>query len=341
MTIVGSIFPEHSPWDSLWSWQPGHRQPHWNSFEGWRDHASHSRTEIEIPIQIVDSDHFDSSDEWSDVDDYDMNNSSRRASKRSRDETSKFPTENDELLAASLNLDNYESSDDPFRRNLRRKPLREETRSSSYNTRSHGVKSSETICIDVDDDEKEINGTSNYSVYQYLKGFLNSQGRQIDGIKGDGNCFFRALSKIIYGNQKYYNEIRQAVVDVIEKHPKKFEAFTDGPISEHIADIRVDKTWGTQTEIYAAATLLNRDFYILSPDNTGETYRWLLFQPQVKLRKTNNLTGCDCCITICHTHGNHYDRIAPLSGKCNCELGPPEMSGIKGQIDLTSEDEIV
>lgn len=190
------------------------------------------------------------------------------------------------------------------------------------------------------DTENDVNDTCNYSVYEYLKAFLNSTGRQIDAIRGDGNCFFRVLSKVIYGNQSFYNEIRQGVVDVLEQYPKKFEAFADGPMPEHIRYMREDKTWATQTEIYAAATLLNRDIYILSPDQTGQTYRWLLFKPQFKYN--SSVTGCKCYITICHTHGNHYDRIAPLkSTQCNCGLEPPAMSGINESVDLTSEDEIV
>jgi len=296
---------------------------------------------VEIPITVEDRPSTSTGNssnlhDWSDSDDdcCDMNNSSSRKRLRSGS------TKNDELLAASLNFDSLLDSDDDFRRKLRRKPLREVGKSDVYNTRSQNAKPDDAQFIDLDR-ESEINETSNYAIYDYLKGFLASQGRQIDAITGDGNCFFRALSKIIYGNQSFFNEVRQAVVDVISRHPKKFEVYADGPISDHILDMRQDKTWATQTEIYAAATLLNRDIYILSPDQTGETYRWLVFKPLLRVRKNNNVSGCDCCITICHTHGNHYDRIAPISGKCNCELGPPEMQGVQDNVDLTAEDEIV
>lgn len=209
-----------------------------------------------------------------------------------------------------------------------------------YRTRTSENKLKKPDYVLCDSDiENDINDTSNYSVYEYLKAFLSSTGRQIDSMRGDGNCFFRALSKVIYGNQTFYNDIRQAVVDVLEEHPKKFEAFADGPVSQHIKDMREDKTWATQTEIYAAATLLNRDIYILSPDQTGDTYRWLLFKPQFKYN--SNVAGCQCYITICHTHGNHYDRIAARKAKCNCDHEPPEMSGVKESVDLTNEDEIV
>ncbi|KAH3868607.1 uncharacterized protein LOC127867825 [Dreissena polymorpha] len=340
MTIIGSFLPDHVPWDEYWRSQGGYPPPRRPEFDRWREASSpgpRAGADIVIPIEIVGSrPHCEPvyvADEYSD-DDQNLNNSSHMIlrQRRRQHEGHHQSSKKSQLSAASINLDDYE--DDCTHIEIQDCKAGTEAKEQSSRRLSVGdATSSKQIFIGDDSEEREINGTDGYSVYTYLKGFLSSTGRQIDAIKGDGNCFFRALSKIIYGNQKYYNEIRQAVVDVIQKHPRKFEAFADGPISEHIADMRHDKTWATQTEIYAAATLLNRDIYILSPDQTGETYRWLLFQPQVKYN--NNLTGCDCCLTICHTHGNHYDRIAPLVGKCNCELGPPEMSGIKGHVDLT------
>lgn len=310
-------------------------------------------SERQIPIQIQDPGYLDYWGDWSDSDseEWDMNTNSNYkplGRKRFRPASERLPSSNHEPLSAQtidLDLDSDRKltrrklpEREASRRNADKENL---TRPQRYPTRASGSVISERpnyILCD-SDTETDFNDTCSYSVYKYLKGFLNSTGRQIDAIKGDGNCFFRALSKVIYGNQSYYSEIREAVVDVLEEHPRKFEAFTDGPMSDHIKSMRQDKTWATQTEIYAAATLLNRDIYILSPDQTGENYRWLLFKPQFKYN--SSVTGCKCYITICHTHGNHYDRIAAQSGKCNCELPPPEMLGIKDSVDLTNEDEIV
>lgn len=351
MTIVRYLLPEQSPWGLFGDWG---RDWHVHDvhgatgpwFDDWREPQHSPRFSREIPIQILHGNHYqetDSWDEWSDSDDFDMNTNSRPLRKRRYDETitrsSRLPRES--TVPICIDLDDGKKDD-----SKRKTPLREcrikysdsenLSPTSRYRTRLSENKLDKPDYVICDSDtENDINATCDYSVYEYLKAFLNSTGRQIDAIKGDGNCFFRALSKVIYGNQSFYNEIRQGVVDVLEEYPKKFEAFADGPMSQHIRSMREDKTWATQTEIYAAATLLNRDVYILSPDQTGETYRWLLFKPQFKYN--SSVTGCKCYITICHTHGNHYDRIAPLKSKeCNCGLEPPEMSGVKGSVDLTS-----
>ncbi|ESO90624.1 hypothetical protein LOTGIDRAFT_163820 [Lottia gigantea] len=155
---------------------------------------------------------------------------------------------------------------------------------------------------------------------------------------GDGNCFFRALSKEVYGLEEFHAEVRQAVMDVIEKYPKKFEQFLDDDSSmkEHIKDMRLLSTWSTTMEIYGAATLLQRDIYVLSPNHTGESYSWLLFSP--RFAYNGEMKYHPCYITLCHTNGNHYDRIAATHHECNCNLNAPKLTGAECYVDLTNAE---
>ncbi|KAK3590658.1 hypothetical protein CHS0354_007156 [Potamilus streckersoni] len=198
--------------------------------------------------------------------------------------------------------------------------------------------SSTDLKYKLEENEKEINGTPGYTIYSYLSELLMQSGRQIDYIRGDGNCFFRALSKVVYGTESCHKQIREAVVDVIKKYPKKFEAYLDlddGGIRNHTQEMRQLGTWATQTEIYAAATLLQRDIYVLSPDPSGDNYKWLFFTPVFQY--SGDISYHPCFITLCHTNGNHYDRVATIEGKCNCNIDPPELSGINTSVDLASE----
>lgn len=198
----------------------------------------------------------------------------------------------------------------------------------------------ECDCIDSDMSQSEnmrntVCPTPSYPAYDYLKRLLHREERIVDYINGDGNCFFRALSKVLYMTETCHMEIRQAVVDLIEKYPREFEQFTDGPsLHEYIIDMRRSGTWATQAEIYAATTLLQRDIYILSPDPGGDEYKWLLFSPRLEYT-TSSSSSDPCYLTLCHTNGKHYDRIAALDGGCNCPLSPPVLSGVSGEIDLT------
>ncbi|KAK3082975.1 hypothetical protein FSP39_010468 [Pinctada imbricata] len=142
------------------------------------------------------------------------------------------------------------------------------------------------------------------------------------------------MSKIIYGSESSHEQLRQAVVDFVEKYPRHFEQYVDGgTLQDHIICMRENGAWGTQLEIYAAATLLQRDIYVLSPDHSGKKYRWLLFTPRFSYPEAN--TYDKCYITLCHTNGNHYDRIASKTGSCNCGREAPVLSGIQTEVDLT------
>lgn len=180
-----------------------------------------------------------------------------------------------------------------------------------------------------------IRPTPSYPAYDIIRTILKKENRCIDYIEGDGNCFFRSLSKVIYGSESCHTELRQAVVDLLEKFPREFEQFLDGSVHEHIKSMRKPGTWATQTEIYVAATLLQRDIYVLSPDHTGEVYRWLLFSPRFSYKEASVYDRC--YLTLCHTNGNHYDRIASVDKDCNCGVPPPRMMGIQGAVDLTEE----
>ncbi|KAK6173310.1 hypothetical protein SNE40_016785 [Patella caerulea] len=184
----------------------------------------------------------------------------------------------------------------------------------------------------------DIKSTPGYPLYAYLKSRLDSDNLQIDYIQGDGNCFFRALSKDIYGQEGFHSEVRQAVVDVIEKYPKEFEKYLDSgdSLREHIHEMRLPSTWSTTMEIYAAATLLQRDIFVLSPDHTGDSYNWLLFKPMFSY--DSGMSYHPCFIALCHTNGNHYDRIATKNKDCNCDQRPPRLRGVDAYVDLTDAE---
>ncbi|XP_064617771.1 uncharacterized protein LOC135481922 [Liolophura sinensis] len=179
-----------------------------------------------------------------------------------------------------------------------------------------------------------------YEAYGSLTAIFKEEGRQLDYVQGDGNCFFRALSKEIYGSEDCHYELRQTIVDLMAGHRAEFEQFTDTctqSFADHVEEMRQFAVWATTAEIYAASTLLQRDIYVFSPDHTGNQYSWLHFSPCFP-HSNNITTSCpQCYITVCHTNGNHYDTVTPLNGSCNCSLPPPELSGDTQTVGVTKE----
>ncbi|XP_005093661.1 OVARIAN TUMOR DOMAIN-containing deubiquitinating enzyme 6 [Aplysia californica] len=189
-----------------------------------------------------------------------------------------------------------------------------------------------------EDDEKEVNPAPSYPVYDILKDKLAQENRQIDYIRGDGNCFFRALSKQLYGSERFHKTIRSLIVDVIATNKDKFAQFVDGEdVQTHVMRMAEDHSWATTCEIYAAATLLQRDIYMLTPNHRNIKYSWLHFRPVFALSTDSvEVSHHPCYISLCNTNGNHYDRVVADHGGCNCFLPHPEMDGVSFSVDLTS-----
>ena len=49
--------------------------------------------------------------------------------------------------------------------------------------------------------------------YNFLRPFLNEQGRQIARVLGDRNCLFRAISKAICNTEDYHFNLRKAIAE--------------------------------------------------------------------------------------------------------------------------------
>lgn len=104
---------------------------------------------------------------------------------------------------------------------------------------------------------------------------------------------------------------------------------------EHVRKMSREYNWATTCEIYAAATLLQKDIFMLTPDHRNTVYTWLLFTPLFKSEPVRgDIVDQDCYITLCNTNGNHYDRVVPGHGGCNCFLPRPELAGAFCGTDL-------
>ena len=85
-------------------------------------------------------------------------------------------------------------------------------------------------------------------------------------IKGDGNCYFRAVSFILTGVEKHHFAVRQAICNFIAAHYHDLNLFLDKykDGEDYLIDteMRKDATWGTELEIIVTATMAKRDVIV-------------------------------------------------------------------------------
>ena len=97
-------------------------------------------------------------------------------------------------------------------------------------------------------------------------------------IKGDGNCLFRAFSKILTGNQDDHGLLRTMTVSYIMDNLTTMRQVSPN-IAEHLHTSNMISlgTWGTEIEIFALATILNATVYVYS--QLGNSQKWLPYGP--------------------------------------------------------------
>lgn len=59
----------------------------------------------------------------------------------------------------------------------------------------------------------------NSNEYESVIPCLQQQNRTIDCTIGDGNCFFRSVSKELFGTQCYHLEVRKLICEFEEQNP--------------------------------------------------------------------------------------------------------------------------
>ena len=113
--------------------------------------------------------------------------------------------------------------------------------------------------------EQEVNPTPSYPIYAELKKQLAMENRKIDYIRGDGNCFFRTVSKQLYGTEKYHKALRSLTVDIVATNRSVFVQFIDG------GDLQVrNSCWGTLVKLCLVQNMAIKRKYSRVRNRAGE-----------------------------------------------------------------------
>ncbi|XP_065893425.1 uncharacterized protein [Dysidea avara] len=147
---------------------------------------------------------------------------------------------------------------------------------------------------------------------------LNEMNRLVKPIIGDGNCFYRSVAQIVYGDEMLHGKIRELLADFISRNRTHFQPYIDGDMVEYIARVRLTRVWGTAVELLAAASLFDIPVYTLVPYK--DTYHWLCYKPLENAKliypkepPPSRLHHIDH-FELLNVHGCHYDVIASEDG---------------------------
>jgi len=131
----------------------------------------------------------------------------------------------------------------------------------------------------------------------------------VENVAGDGNCFFRALSREISAMESNHSGIRNALVKFMTdaKNAEVFETYSGREDYVNDSAMGDNGVWATDVEIVAASTLLQTDTYVYT--SYGDKTKWLKYgklfiDPDVRVFEGN----------MYFTNiGEHFKRVVSCS----------------------------
>ena len=152
--------------------------------------------------------------------------------------------------------------------------IKRKCRLQSNTVKKHGKLKMSQNSVDVQDVSKQL-------APQRVTVFLSQQERTTIPIQPDGNCFFRALSTVLYGHQEKHQELRNHLVHFISSHKEMFRKFmfSELPLEGHLKRLANHGTWATHLEINAAACFLQIPIYVCTQRTETLIYYWELYNP--------------------------------------------------------------
>ena len=154
-------------------------------------------------------------------------------------------------------------------------------------------------------------------------------------IKGDGNCFYRALSYQLFGTEDKHLMVRTILYRTENLNKKAFEPHLTNGVSldEHLRALVSPPSWATQVELAAAASVLGVPLYYLEEK---EIYEWNVVKPlsdkqQRPIVKAPEFPVLDEDTTLLrpahfelfYQSNSHYDAIVDECSNKVCATPPP------------------
>ena len=162
--------------------------------------------------------------------------------------------------------------------------------------------------------------------------FLSLHQRKIINIKSDGNCFFRAISYLLFNNEDEHWPLRNLIIRFenlnLDIFKERLTAINKGTIEEHLMYLSRPNTWATHVEVFAVATYFQAAIYFCidppsqkwechMPVTSSEKLRYPILEPPFD----DNISVSHFEL-VYHTQG-HYSSVIDANTGILCRSPPP------------------
>lgn len=129
-----------------------------------------------------------------------------------------------------------------------------------------------------------------------------------EGINGDGNCFYRAVSWCLTGSQSHHAAIRESVYEFVRDNKDLLSSYCAEykETSEAVKAIKGDGNWACATDIIALSTCFNIEIY------TYLTTGWTKYCPREHPSFYQAFEKRNGAIYLQNT-SSHYEPVLSIS----------------------------
>mmetsp|Transcript_14569 Transcript_14569/g.29896 ORF Transcript_14569/g.29896 Transcript_14569/m.29896 type:complete len:539 (-) Transcript_14569:877-2493(-) len=146
---------------------------------------------------------------------------------------------------------------------------------------------------------------SGSTAYRLFLDGLNLKGFDLQKVRGDGNCLFRAVSHQVYGNDRWHAVVREKCVKYMKAHKERFKGFIARDFDAYLDVVATLGEWGDEPEIQAMVEIYARPAQIWVLGDTQEAAK------ELKTFHSTTLLGADAPnpLRLSYFGGCHYDSI--------------------------------
>ena len=106
---------------------------------------------------------------------------------------------------------------------------------------------------------------------------LGERNLKLVDVRGDENCFFRAIAHQLYGDESKHHKVREEAVQEVIKNSNRYRNFVAGSLDEYVSNISTDREWADNAAIQATSKAFRISTEILNDSERIPSYTILPF----------------------------------------------------------------
>lgn len=131
---------------------------------------------------------------------------------------------------------------------------------------------------------------------------------EVDKIAGDGNCLYRALSFELCGTQDQHERLKEMLLDFMLENQETFAGYVGGDLGSYLTQHTMQaRAWGSDVEIFAAATLLQTTVVVYTAI-TPFSRKWLTHNPLFRIPHAPHFEEKIYLRNLC----GHFERVSSI-----------------------------